>query len=268
MQKRSGFTLIELLVVIAIIAILAAILFPVFAQARESARKTACLSNGKQIGLGEMMYVQDYDETYSPYFSGYNPADGSYNAPSWYWPQLIAPYIQKANGSGNGGQSLISDLSGVYVCPDTTVNKASAKAYGYGNITSYGISDDIVNWWAPPGINAKYVPASMAAVSSPGSTVAFAETVDWLSTNHDLPGAALALSALDTKNVCGTVVNGAIGTGAGRHNGNPNRTQWCTLPDTKSLGTTIFCDGHVKATNMDNLKSKDLWSLAGNQQWP
>ena len=60
---RRGFTLIELLVVIAIIAILAAILFPVFARARESARKTSCLSNEKQLGLGMMMYAQDYDET-------------------------------------------------------------------------------------------------------------------------------------------------------------------------------------------------------------
>src|SRR2546425_6224745 len=60
--KRRGFTLIELLVVIAIIAILAAILFPVFAQAREKARGATCLSNLKQIGLGMMMYAQDYDE--------------------------------------------------------------------------------------------------------------------------------------------------------------------------------------------------------------
>ncbi|WP_395141887.1 type II secretion system protein [Armatimonas sp.] len=60
---QKGFTLIELLVVIAIIAILAAILFPVFAQARDKARATACLSNTKQLSLGVMMYAQDYDET-------------------------------------------------------------------------------------------------------------------------------------------------------------------------------------------------------------
>ena len=62
MRRRLGFTLIELLVVIAIIAILAAILFPVFAQARESARQTSCLSNMKQLGLAMTMYAQDYDE--------------------------------------------------------------------------------------------------------------------------------------------------------------------------------------------------------------
>jgi prepilin-type N-terminal cleavage/methylation domain-containing protein/prepilin-type processing-associated H-X9-DG protein len=63
---RRGFTLIELLVVIAIIAILAAILFPVFARAREKARQTSCLSNVKQMALGVTMYVQDYDETFTP----------------------------------------------------------------------------------------------------------------------------------------------------------------------------------------------------------
>ncbi|MGQ9487030.1 MAG: prepilin-type N-terminal cleavage/methylation domain-containing protein [Armatimonadota bacterium] len=64
MQQHKGFTLIELLVVIAIIAILAAILFPVFAQARESARQTSCTSNQKQLALSVLMYAQDYDETF------------------------------------------------------------------------------------------------------------------------------------------------------------------------------------------------------------
>jgi prepilin-type N-terminal cleavage/methylation domain-containing protein len=66
MRSRRGFTLIELLVVIAIIAILAAILFPVFSKAREKARQASCLSNQKQIGLAMMMYIEDYDETYPP----------------------------------------------------------------------------------------------------------------------------------------------------------------------------------------------------------
>jgi prepilin-type N-terminal cleavage/methylation domain-containing protein len=72
MTRQQGFTLIELLVVIAIIAILAAILFPVFARAREKARQTSCLNNVKQLTLAIMMYAQDYDETY-PYACRWGP---------------------------------------------------------------------------------------------------------------------------------------------------------------------------------------------------
>lgn len=88
MTQKHGFTLIELLVVIAIVAILAAILFPVFAQAREKARQSVCLSNLRQMGLGVMMYAQDYDEAF--------PLDshtgGGGNA-GWVWIKTLQPYV-------------------------------------------------------------------------------------------------------------------------------------------------------------------------------
>jgi prepilin-type N-terminal cleavage/methylation domain-containing protein/prepilin-type processing-associated H-X9-DG protein len=109
-QRRSGFTLIELLVVIAIIAILAAILFPVFAKARAAARKSTGTSNLKQLGLGTQMYAQDYDERF-PYYnwglmscnesgnaggsgtlSGNDPAFEAYSAAAWC--NSIQPYIK------------------------------------------------------------------------------------------------------------------------------------------------------------------------------
>jgi prepilin-type N-terminal cleavage/methylation domain-containing protein len=79
--EKNGFTLIELLVVIAIIAILAAILFPVFAQAREKARATACMSNIKQLGLATVQYVQDYDELMYG-------TDTMSEFPGWIYPYL------------------------------------------------------------------------------------------------------------------------------------------------------------------------------------
>ena len=92
---KYGFTLIELLVVIAIIAILAAILFPVFAQAREKARQTSCLSNMRQIGLAINMYFQDYDER-SP-VTHHDLEDGETIADLYPWYQPLQPYIK--NGS-------------------------------------------------------------------------------------------------------------------------------------------------------------------------
>ena len=90
---RSGFTLIELLVVIAIIAILAAILFPVFARARENARRSSCLSNMKQIGLGILQYTQDYDEKYPSRYYGAGGGDAvEYNS----WRRVIYPYVKSA----------------------------------------------------------------------------------------------------------------------------------------------------------------------------
>ncbi len=92
-NQDRAFTLIELLVVIAIIAILAAILFPVFAQAREKARQIACVSNMQQISLAFLMYTQDYDETYmSPYYYAYVDSNGN---------SALEPYIKNHPGGGN-----------------------------------------------------------------------------------------------------------------------------------------------------------------------
>jgi len=85
-MKRVGFTLIELLVVIAIIAILAAILFPVFAKAREKARQSSCASNLKQLGLALMQYAQDYDERY--------PMMYRYMPDLYWWADVTQPYIK------------------------------------------------------------------------------------------------------------------------------------------------------------------------------
>jgi prepilin-type N-terminal cleavage/methylation domain-containing protein/prepilin-type processing-associated H-X9-DG protein len=104
--RRPGFTLIELLVVIAIIAILAAILFPVFAQAREKARQTMCVSNMKQIGLGVQMYAQDYDEK-MPFNYGYLWDEKGKQIPGTllWWQDLVRPYVKNEQ---------------VYTCPSAS----------------------------------------------------------------------------------------------------------------------------------------------------
>jgi len=109
-MKRRGFTLIELLVVIAIIAILAAILFPVFAKVREKARQISCTSNMKQLGLAYTQYLQDYDETYPP--SSWGQANG--------WAGMIYPYVKS---------------TGVYKCPDDSTASVTS-----GNLTAVPVS--------------------------------------------------------------------------------------------------------------------------------
>nr|WP_309685171.1 prepilin-type N-terminal cleavage/methylation domain-containing protein [Armatimonas sp.] len=266
-SRKSAFTLIELLVVIAIIAILAAILFPVFAQAREKARTISCLSNCRQIGLGIMMYAQDYDETYCPYFSGYTPSDRSYSAPSQYWPQLISPYIQKAGSSGSGGQALVSDLSQTFFCPsgnkpDAALQKASCSGLGYAS--SYGISDHLVNWWMPPGIATTYIPVNMASVGTPAQAAATVETWDWLCGGR-LPGAALALSFFDRRS--GFI--GSIATADGRHSGSYRKAAVGTAPSPTAINNVVFCDGHAKGIQAQKLYADgQLWSLGGNNAWP
>jgi prepilin-type N-terminal cleavage/methylation domain-containing protein len=118
-----GFTLIELLVVIAIIAILAAILFPVFAQAREKARAISCLSNAKQVGTAIMMYAQDYDETIVPWFNRTGIARNEYRDDLVSWVQLCQPYIK--NGTPTRPTTTTFNNvqpNGMFKCPSFNVS--------------------------------------------------------------------------------------------------------------------------------------------------
>jgi prepilin-type N-terminal cleavage/methylation domain-containing protein/prepilin-type processing-associated H-X9-DG protein len=111
---RSGFTLIELLVVIAIIALLAAILFPAFARARENARRSSCLSNTRQLGMGLMQYTQDYDERLPETIAN-----------GFAWTVSIYPYVKS---------------DGVYNCPNVKYKATPGTSGNNGFYTSYGFN--------------------------------------------------------------------------------------------------------------------------------
>ena len=145
-KKDRGFTLIELLVVIAIIAILAAILFPVFARARESARRANCMSNLKQIGLGIMMYTQDYDERYPPRLVG------TWGTPASYIKQTnpaMPGYLFSTSDGGHGGHWVTwmdviypyTKSTQIFVCPSVnngiTSGGPAYPSYGYSVYMAY-----------------------------------------------------------------------------------------------------------------------------------
>lgn len=142
LSRRNGFTLIELLVVIAIIAILAAILFPVFAKAREKARQSSCLSNTKQIDLAIIQYTQDYDETLPP---------GSYPQTiplSLNWQSVLAPYCKNTQ---------------IFTCPSQAGN-------GYGwNYQNFGYQD------VSPGTGWA---SSLGSIQMPAETIIIGDNPD------------------------------------------------------------------------------------------
>ncbi len=149
-NRRKAFTLIELLVVIAIIALLAAILFPVFARARENARKSSCLNNLKQIGLGIAQYGQDYDETYF-----------ARNMGTLHWAQCVYPYTKNAQifRCPSISQGATNNAAGA-VTVNGTFYPAIPRSYGYN--PRYGIGD------------ASLTP-SMADVQKPAQKIMVAE---------------------------------------------------------------------------------------------
>ncbi len=158
--RRSdvGFTLIELLVVIAIIAILAAILFPVFARAREKSRQTSCLNNVKQIALGVLMYISDYDSRFpSLYYQivGAPSCDGKF-----FWPRVVAPYI-------GTGTLTASQHNAIFRCPSYAEGPSNWYCGAYAD---YGMNNQLA------GDNEAQVPM-------PAQTVMLGETAYWHPTN-------------------------------------------------------------------------------------
>lgn len=164
-MKRKGFTLIELLVVIAIIAILAAILFPVFAKAREKARQTSCLSNLKQLGLGFLMYAQDYDE------------------------KMMRIGLQCA---GESPQACINQFARVYpylknhqilTCPSGSNNNCNDDQGNAVGIWAVAMPNNVNNGWLPRGTFLQYgtgetevrLPAKLAQYDRPANTILLAD---------------------------------------------------------------------------------------------
>ncbi|HEX8236278.1 MAG TPA: DUF1559 domain-containing protein [Abditibacteriaceae bacterium] len=174
--SRRGFTLIELLVVIAIIAILAAMLFPVFARARENARRTSCASNLKQLGLGLLQYTQDYDEQYplrrfAPFGTtgAYSSSDAVlFDFDNNSWRTVVQPYI-KSNQ--------------LFVCPSNPDN--AKKSYDPEFNRSYAAN---ANWAGTSpiiekGLFGQASPVALSQVQSPAQVIAVTEIwhVPWVS---------------------------------------------------------------------------------------
>jgi prepilin-type N-terminal cleavage/methylation domain-containing protein/prepilin-type processing-associated H-X9-DG protein len=232
---NRGFTLIELLVVIAIIAILAAILFPVFAQAREKARAISCVSNLKQINLAMLMYAQDYDETYCMVGVRRNPGHV-------YWTELLYPYIKNGGNSffAGGNTDVGTNQTSVYVCPDygfpapTTdeagnsindnYNGYTPPSTGQYPILSYAINLTITAaWWTVgqswAGDNA--APGTLASVNRPAQMIMMQES-------HDCC-------------IEGVGTGFQFGTPPG-----PSSTNWSRARRHSGGMNYGLCDGHVK----------------------
>ena len=193
-RQSEGFTLIELLVVIAIIAILAAILFPVFAQAREKARQITCTSNIRQLGLATAQYVQDADEHFPP-------ALGNNGMPSWQ--VILDPYIKAgtpANLPGNNtdrGNQMLHCPTDTHGDSDSITYAPNAMLFGSFNLNAAPLEDS----------------KSLAAIPAPSTIVMFGEGTKWWAGSNwaDDPGTDFVRPCSSSTGTAGDCANGDLG---------------------------------------------------------
>lgn len=229
-MKRKAFTLIELLVVIAIIGILAAILFPAFARARAQARKSACQSNLKQLGLAIHQYLQDFDETYPR-------ANNRSGAVSEYWYQIIDPYVKNRQ---------------IFICPESGFIRYGGS-YGWNTCgtSPIGNTGNGFGYYYGQACTPSGNSLHMAAVTEPAASILLADPP---SNAYNLSG--LYAFAGTTKDHMPVLHGGIVGPFFPK----PSQTG-VPLASYEGGGNYLFADGHVKYLPADKAYRSALWNV-------